>query len=192
MSQARLYFRKSSNSWATIRERKTLFPDDFDEHALPPPSVKFTVENLLPRAEVEFAVRYGNDDFAPHDLSFQVSIGVILAGAVVLVLRNRRVWRQFFKPNVVIMQQTIFGIIYEYCRSDMHGIYQTDSLFHPTFSDQFLNRVGDIDESSAIWHFKPKMFSEGFHQLRFQFANPAFSPSMKMMNGLFDSGPTVI
>jgi hypothetical protein len=45
----------------------------------------------------------------------------------------------------------------------MHGIHQTNALFDPAFSDQFLNRNGDVDESPAIRDFKPKMLGERFH-----------------------------
>jgi hypothetical protein len=62
-----------------------IIPDDFHEHALAAVAVEFAVENLFPRAEVQFALRDGHDDFAAHDLAFQVRVGVVLAGAVVMV-----------------------------------------------------------------------------------------------------------
>ena len=62
------------------------------------PAVEFAVEDLLPRAEIEFAVGDRHDHLAPHDLAFQVRIGVILAGPVVTVLGNRFVRGEFFQP----------------------------------------------------------------------------------------------
>ena len=67
-----------------------LLADDLHQHALRPAAVEFAVENLLPRAEVELAVGDGDHDFAAHDLPLQVGVGVVLAGAVVAVVRADR------------------------------------------------------------------------------------------------------
>jgi hypothetical protein len=47
----------------------------------------------------------------------------------------------------------------------MHGIHQTDALFDPASSDQFLNRIGDVDKSPAIRNLKPEMLSQRFHEI---------------------------
>ena len=62
-----------------------LLPDDLDQHPLPPPAVKLTVEDLLPGTEVQAPVGHRDDDLAAHDLPLQVRVGVILARPVVLV-----------------------------------------------------------------------------------------------------------
>jgi hypothetical protein len=49
---------------------KLLFSHNFDKHTLAPAAVKFAVENLFPRAEVQFSLRDAHDDFAAHDLPF--------------------------------------------------------------------------------------------------------------------------
>ncbi len=56
-------------------------------------AVEFAVEDLLPGAEVELALGDGHHHLAAHDLAFHVGVGVVLAGAVVLVLRNGLVGR---------------------------------------------------------------------------------------------------
>src|SRR5688572_5381665 len=68
--------------------------DDLDEDALRPPAVELAVENLLPRAEVETAIRDGDDDLAAHDLPLVVRVAVVLAGAVVVVLVGAGVERR--------------------------------------------------------------------------------------------------
>ena len=54
-------------------------------------AVELAVEDLLPGAEVELAVGDRHDHLAAHDLPLQVGVGVVLAGAVVVVLADRRV-----------------------------------------------------------------------------------------------------
>ena len=67
---------------------------NFDEYALAAGAIKLAVKDLFPGAEVEFA--RGDRDYylAAHDLSLHMCVGVIFAGAIVLILRNRFVRRQ--------------------------------------------------------------------------------------------------
>jgi hypothetical protein len=67
---------------------------DLGQHPLPPPAVKLPVKDPLPGAKIETAVGYRDDDLAAHYLPFQMRVRVILAGAVVPVLLDRRVRRQ--------------------------------------------------------------------------------------------------
>src|SRR5207244_270545 len=52
--------------------------NNLHQHPFRPPAVEFAVENLLPRAEVEFAFGDRHDHFAAHDLPFVVGVGVVL------------------------------------------------------------------------------------------------------------------
>ena len=97
--------------WGGLAFRHGLLPNDLYQHPLPPPPVKLAIENLFPRAEIEFAFGDADDDLAAHDLAFHVRVGVVLAGAVVLVLGGWRVRRQLFQPNVIVVKQTVFGIV---------------------------------------------------------------------------------
>ena len=56
-----------------------------DQHSLSPSSVEFAVEDLFPRTEVEFALGDGDDDFAAHDLTLEMGVGVVFAGAIVAI-----------------------------------------------------------------------------------------------------------
>src|SRR6185437_13125974 len=88
-----------------------LFADDFDEDAFAAAAVEFAVEDLFPGAEVEFAFGDGDNNFAAHELAFHVGVGIVLAGAVVLILRSGFVRREFFEPDIVVMQETVFGVV---------------------------------------------------------------------------------
>src|SRR5215472_13413876 len=63
-----------------------LLTNNLDEHSFRAISVELAVENLLPRAEIELSPSYCYHDFASHDLPLEVSVGVVLAGAVVMVM----------------------------------------------------------------------------------------------------------
>ena len=58
--------------------RLSLFADDIDEDAFASLSVKFPVEDLLPRTKIELSICDGDDDLAPHDLAFDMGIAIIL------------------------------------------------------------------------------------------------------------------
>ena len=91
-----------------------LLSDDLYEHSLFTPAVEFAVEDLLPRAEIEFTRGYGDNHFATHHLPLYVGIGVVLASAVMMVLINGLVRRESLEPDFVIVMQAALVIINEY------------------------------------------------------------------------------
>ena len=58
------------------------FADDLDEDTLVAAAIELAVENLLPGAEVELAFRDGDDNFAAHDLPFEMCVGVVFESVV--------------------------------------------------------------------------------------------------------------
>lgn len=99
-----------------------LFADDLDQNPLFTPTVKLTIKNLLPRAKVQFAFSHGNNNLPAHYLSLQMGVGIVLV-AIMVVLIDRVMWGEFFQPNLVIMVQAGFIIVYEHGSGDMHGVY---------------------------------------------------------------------
>ena len=89
-----------------------LFADDFHQHPLFPPPVKFAVENLLPRAEMEFARRDRNHHLTAHDLPLQMRVGIVLI-AVVAVLAGRGVGSQPLQPDFVVLMQAGLVVVDE-------------------------------------------------------------------------------
>ena len=73
--------------------RRGLLSDDFNEHAFATSSVEFTVENLFPRPEIQFAFGDRDNDFPAHDLTFEMGVGVVLPGSVMSIGRRRCVRR---------------------------------------------------------------------------------------------------
>ena len=142
---------------------ETSLSDNLDQHSFLAATVEFAVENLFPRTEIEFAVGDGDDDFAAHDLAFQVGVGVVFAGAVVSIGGGRRVRREFFQPDVVIVMQPALVVVDEDRCGDVHGVDQTKAFAHAALIDEFLDLRRDVDEAASVRNFKPKMFGERFH-----------------------------
>jgi len=134
--------------------------DYLDQYSLLSSAVEFAVENLFPWPEIQFAFGDRNDNFAAHDLTLQVCIGVVFAGPVVSIGVRRHVRRQFFQPQLIIVMKAWFVIVDEYRSSDVHGVHQTKTFHYVASVDEFLDLRCDIDEPASIRHFKPKMFSE--------------------------------
>src|SRR5713226_6402015 len=88
--------------------------DDLDHDALVAPPVEFAVEDLLPRSEIELAVRDGHDHFTAHDLPFVMRVAVVFAGAVVVIaLRRRVIRREPFEPALVVLVQSRLVVVDE-------------------------------------------------------------------------------
>ena len=47
--------------------------------------------------------------------------------------------------------------------SDMHRVDEAQPLLDPAFTDQSLNRTGDIEVAASIGNFEPKVLRQGFH-----------------------------
>src|ERR1035441_4803713 len=85
--------------------RSLLFPNDLDQSTFLAPAIELAIKNLLPRSEVELAVRNRDHHLPPHHLPLQMSIGIVLARAIMQVLRRRLMRSQFLEPFVVIGMQ---------------------------------------------------------------------------------------
>jgi hypothetical protein len=101
--------------------------DDLDQHPLPPPAVKFAVEDPLPGAKIEPAVGHRNHNFAAHHLPLQVRVCIVLASAIVLVLADGRVGSQSPQPLFIVLMQAVFIVVDEHTRSNVHRIYKGQS-----------------------------------------------------------------
>ncbi len=134
-----------------------LFTYDFHQHPLPPPPVKLAVKDPLPRAKVEAAVRHSNDDLAAHNLPFQMRVRVILAGAVVPVLVDRRVRRQLFEPYLVIVVQATLIVVDENTRSNVPSRHKAQALLNATFPQALVYLGCDVDKCRASGNVEPQL-----------------------------------
>ncbi len=128
-----------------------LLSNNLHKYPLNTSAVKLPVEDLLPGAKVEFAIRYGHDNLASHDLAFHVGIGVILAGSVVVITLGRRVeGGQLLKPFLVILVQPGFIVIYEHGRGYMHRVHEYKAIPNATLANGSYNARCDIDEPYPV------------------------------------------
>jgi hypothetical protein len=134
-----------------------------DQYSLLSSAVEFAVENLFPRSEIQFAFGDRHDDFAAHDLTFEVGVSVVFAGSVVSIGAGRGVRRQFFQPQLIVVMKARFIVVDEYRRRDVHGVHQTKTFHHAALMNEFLDLRRDVGESPSIRYFKPKMFGKRFH-----------------------------
>jgi len=88
-----------------------LFSNDLYQHPLTSPSIEFTVENLLPRAEIEFATCHCDDHLSAHDLTFHMCICIVFNRIVVAVLADGFVRYEFLQPFFVIVVKPNFIIV---------------------------------------------------------------------------------
>src|SRR5271167_850694 len=160
--------------WASSRSTRcefgrsvlaTLLADHFDQDALGAAAVEFAVEDLFPRAEVEFAGCNCDYNFAAHHLALMMRVAVVLAGAIVMVaLGTRVVGRQPFEPSLVIFVQAGLVVVDENRRRDVHRIDEAKPLAHAAFLDRLLNLARDVHEVHPLRHFHSEIFRMRQHE----------------------------
>ena len=111
---------------------------------------------MFPRTEIQFPICDRDDNFAAHDLTLEMGVGVIFAGAIVLIAAGRIVRSEFFQPNLIIVMQARFVVVDEYRRRDVHGVDQTKTFTHTATLDEFLDLRRDVDEPASIRYFKQR------------------------------------
>jgi hypothetical protein len=117
-----LIYRPRSADAEVCRDSTTVLPpDDLHEHPLGPMSVEFAVEDLFPGTEVKFTLGDGDNNLPAHDLPFQVGVGVVLAGSVVMVMVGIGIERsELFQPDSEIVVEAALIVIDENGACDVH------------------------------------------------------------------------
>src|SRR3954462_75231 len=90
-------------------------------------------------------------------------IGVVFAGVVVPIRGSGLVWGELLEPNFIVAEQTVFVIVDEYRRRDVHGVDKAESLTDTAFAHQLFNGAGNIHKPAPALHFEPEMFRERLH-----------------------------
>jgi hypothetical protein len=120
--------------------------DDFDQHSFAPPPIELTVEDLLPRTEVELAARDRHHHIAPHHLALKVCVPVVLPRPVVLVLRDRLVGCEPLQPTLIVIVEAALIIVDEDGSGDMHRVTKQKPFPDSAFPHAFLDLRRDVDE----------------------------------------------
>ena len=106
-----------------------LLADDLHEHPLRPAAVELAVEDLLPRAEVELPLRDRDHDLAAHHLPLHVGVGVVLAGAVVVVDVRIGIERgELLELDAEVVMQSAVVVVDEEAPRDVHRVHEARSV----------------------------------------------------------------
>ncbi len=101
----------------------SLLPNHLHQYPLGPLAIELAVEDLLPRAEVQFAIRDGHNDFPAHDLTFHVGVGVVFSGSVVGITLGGGIKRgELLQPFFVVLVQARLIVVNKNPGGDVHGV----------------------------------------------------------------------
>jgi len=138
-------------------------PNNLHQHALLAPTVKLTIKDLLPRAEVELSFSDGDHHFAAHDGAFEMGVGVVFAGVVVAVLIDGRVGCEAFEPFVEVVMQTALVVVNEDAGADVHGVDEAEIFANAAFGEGGFNVGCDIEIRAAVGRVEPEFFTVVSH-----------------------------
>src|ERR1700692_3788105 len=115
-----------------------------NDDALVALAIELGVENLLPGAEIEFAVRDRHDNFVVDDQRLQVGVSIVFAGLVMLVVLTKG--SQRLQPLIDVFDQAAFVVVDVDSGSDVHGGDEDHSVFNSRLFQRGLNLgcQGDI------------------------------------------------
>ncbi len=142
-----------------------LLPNNLRQNPLPPATVEFVVEDVLPRPKMELSIRDRDDDLSTHDLPLVVSIRIVFPGSVVKIATFCGVasWierDQVFKPSLVVSMKTALVVIDKDACSDMHRVYEYQAILHTALGDEFLNLSMNRNDSPPLWDIHPEFFGQ--------------------------------
>lgn len=149
-------------AWYRQRLRISL-ADDFDEDPLASPTIELTVEYLLPRPEVQLALRDGDNDLSTHNLPFQMGIAVVFPGSIVPILTDGLVGGKPLQPLLVVLVKTAFIVVDEHRCRNVLGIYEDQTFLDPALAQALLHFGRDVDECPAAGYVEYKFVPVAFH-----------------------------
>jgi hypothetical protein len=143
-----------------------LFPNDFDQYPLIPMAIKLTIKDLFPRAKIKASLRNGYHHFPAHDLAFQVGIGIVFTGAVmVVVVRIGIEGGQLFEPDAEVMVQSTFIIVDEHAAGNVHAVDQRQAFFDATGLKSILHLMRDVHKAHLGGQIQGEVVGVGFHEI---------------------------
>jgi len=81
------------------------------QNSFPSLTIEFTEKNLFSGIETQATLCHGDELSTYHYLTFREGNGIVLTGAVMLVVADRRMGSMFFQPFNIIIVLTEFFII---------------------------------------------------------------------------------
>src|SRR5438270_758204 len=110
------------------RVRLILVPQShrFEENSLRPLTIEFSVVHAFPRSEVQFAVRDRDEYLMSQQHAFEVRVGVIFTGCVVVIIRF--VGCKTLEPRHNVAPQSGLMVVHENARGDVHSRDENRSI----------------------------------------------------------------
>ena len=105
----------------------------------------------------------GHHHFAAHHLAFEMRIGVVLAGVVVLLMLDGLMGRELLQPPLVIRVQPRLVVIDKNTCRNVHRVDEAKPLRNATPLHQLFHLRRDIYKRPPCGDIKPKFFGERFH-----------------------------
>ena len=125
-------------------------------------AIKFAVKDLLPRAEIEFAVGHRNDHLVVNENVLQVAVGVGLTGAMMLVILLER--RESFQPLIDIAPDAGLVVIDGYAGRDVHCGNQNHAFANAALANGVLDFIRDENIFAVVLRIEPQVFGVKLHE----------------------------
>src|SRR5260370_491042 len=108
------------------RQASSSLPHHLDDDPLAALAVELGIIDLLPRAKIEFSLRYGGDHFMVHEEALEMRVAVRLPRPVMVVVQIKR--RKPLEPCIDVLDKTVFSVINIDGGRDMHRGYKNHSF----------------------------------------------------------------
>ena len=137
------------------------FAEDFDDDAFGALAVELGVEDALPGAEVEATGGDGQGGFVVEKKGFEVGVGVIFAGLVVLVAGEAG--GQGFEPGGDVLDEAGLVVVNVDGGGDVHGGNEAQAVGDAGAVDDGFHLVGDVNHFVLLAGVEGKVFGVDGH-----------------------------
>jgi len=134
-----------------------LLSDYLYKNPLPPQSIKFAIEDLFPRPQVQLSSCYCHNYFPAHDSTFYMRVAIILSSEIMAVSGNRFMRSQRLKKFFEILMEPAFIIIDKDAGCNMHSIDQTEPFQNSTVPHPGLDFPSYINKCPSCFSIKIKI-----------------------------------
>ena len=139
----------------------TLDTHHLDNDTLSPLAVEFRVKQLFPRTQVEAPASNRDHDLMSDDGTFQVSVGIVLTGLVVLVRQSGR--GEVLEPALNVLNQSTFPIIDIHPRRNVHCRHQHSAVGHSAGIDDVGNIIRNPQNLLPVLGGEPEIIGVDLH-----------------------------
>jgi hypothetical protein len=130
-------------------------------HPLPPLPIKLRIEDTLPCAQVEASGCDWERCFVVKQERLQMRVAVVLAGLMVFVVGP--LGRQLLEPFADVFDEPALMVVHVDCGGDVHGRYETQSIFDPATPHDLFDLFGNVDHLLPPARFEDQVLGVALH-----------------------------